>query len=822
MAAVGASRRTPRVECLSLSALEPGPLDPKSLLGGSVVAHRAFNSSTKTAALVLSDGPGKVEVRLKGNWAGEASTGLQRVGKDLVLLGEGGYVEEVRDASGEVAVDERGWKKFRVTYARGLSGAWRAEDGKKGETFSFEGDPPAKAQAAPRPAYALIDSTNPHALPSSTSTSATQRRLASVIETGTTSTRLDDELLIPTADPSNPYMGVSTRSLSPEYDEPTESGKAEKRPADTYDASRNIEEPVPKKAKETFRKTWGLTVSQNKKDYLALGSLPIKNGGGHNLIACAFVHKAAAPAPGSRTGDWSTMLHLFDPTRFDDPVSVSYFGTGEANLPAPKDGDIVILQKLNWSKDRNWFVAYKDNGFFHILPCDSLLAFEPSTSTSEFLKPLPHCPCRKADITDTELSYARDLAKWAKKYNLVGNVKPSIVRTTSQDDLFDARKKSAELAKGARTKRPLLRIEEVQAGEFCDVKGEIVKFYNPHIIGNSRRGRVANNDSCQLFITDYTLNPQLIDYQSLSSVKVVGQYTLQISVYGAHNDPLLTLSEDKLEGRLVCLRNIRPKHNPEGFLEATMFQDPKFPERSDVTMLSHKSAGEEWLKQFKARRDTYWGRDPSERRLAPIFGLSKASEPSKAVDPLSAIFDTRNLIRHDMSGAVSLNSLGTFRFRGRVIDFKPDKLEEWVVAYCPVCHKSLAAGEQRCLEHDKVDLQWCFALVFEEESRDGTDEPCRILVQTNGQEASCLFPGCPPCQALRAPDPDLAAIAAFRDRFHTLLGSIELQKRSGSSQQTEDTVGPYTDIVVEGFRDEKDPVPQQMRWRFNRERTAFK
>ncbi|GAA5877352.1 hypothetical protein JCM1840_007205 [Sporobolomyces johnsonii] len=820
MAAASAPRPAPRVKVLSLSALTPGALDSTSLLEGSVVAHRAFNSATKTAAIVLSDGLRNIEVRLRGDWAGEAFKGLQRVGKDLVLLGERGVVEEVRDASGEVVVDERGWKKFRVTYARGLSGAWRAEDGKKGETFSFKGDPSAKTQAVPRSVYALVDSTNPHALPSSASTSITQRRLASIIEKGAASTCLDDELLVPTSNPSNPYVGVSARSPPPECHQSTNSPKAEKRPAELTEASWNDEEPVPKKVKETIRKEWGLKA--NKKDYLALGSLPSKNGSGHNLIACAFVHKAAAPAANSRTGDWSTMLHLYDPTKTDEPVAVSYFAACEANLPAPKDGDIVVLQKLNWSKDRNWFVAYKHNGLFLVLPGDSLLASEPSTSVSEFLKPLSHCPSRKADITDAELSYAHDLAKWAKTYNLVGNVKPSIASMVDQSDPFDAKKKSAELAKGARAKRPLLRIEEVQADEFCDVQGEIVKFYNPHTIGNSRRGRVGHNDSCQLFITDYTLNPQLIDYQALSGVKVVGQYTLQISVYGAHNDPLLAFSEDKLEGRLVRLRNIRPKNNPEGFLEATMFQDPKFPERSDVTMLSHKSAGEEWLKEFKARRDTYWGRDPSERRLAPIFGSSKASAPSEAVDPLTAIFDTRNLTRQDMRGSVSLNSPGTFRFRGRVIDFKPDKLEEWVVAYCHICRKPLAAGEQRCLDHYKVDFQWSFALIIEEEPGDGTDEPCRILVQTNGTEANSLFESFPPCQALRAPHPDPTAIDAFRARFHTLLGSIESQKRRGNSQQTEESVGPYTDIVVEGFKDETDEEPRQMRWRFDRKRTAFK
>lgn len=88
-------------------------------------------------------------------------------------------------------------------------------------------------------------------------------------------------------------------------------------------------------------------------------------------------------------------------------------------------------------------------------------------------------------------------------------------------------------------------------------------------------------------------------YEPDSSVRVAGQRVLQVSIFGAQNDPLLAFHEDKLKGRLVSLRNIRPKLNGSDLLEATMVEDEKYPHNRDVTLLDGSGIDRVWYKELK-------------------------------------------------------------------------------------------------------------------------------------------------------------------------------------------------------------------------------
>lgn len=221
-------------------------------------------------------------------------------------------------------------------------------------------------------------------------------------------------------------------------------------------------------------------------------------------------------------------------------------------------------------------------------------------------------------MTDAELSYARELARWAKKHALLENVLGGFAAKSGAVPQAppgsDAVARSAMLRKGAGKGRRLVRVEEMCADTFCDIQAEvrafvlsvsrgsidpsaslqIVKFYKPF------GGSVGPFDACSLFITDYTTNDQLYAYSDTSEVRTPGQVTLQVSIFGAQNDPLLSLSEDKLVGRLVYLRNVRPKMTLNDFLEATMVEDGKYPERRDVRLLRENNTTKEWRDAFKA------------------------------------------------------------------------------------------------------------------------------------------------------------------------------------------------------------------------------
>lgn len=112
-------------------------------------------------------------------------------------------------------------------------------------------------------------------------------------------------------------------------------------------------------------------------------------------------------------------------------------------------------------------------------------------------------------------------------------------------------------------------------------------------------------DAVQLYITDYTRNEQMICYEDISQVRLPGQYTLQISVYGHQAKPLVEFSrnpEENLKGRFVNCRNVRPKLTDEnGLLEATMFIDAGRPNKTDVMILpTDRVQSSLWYKDFNA------------------------------------------------------------------------------------------------------------------------------------------------------------------------------------------------------------------------------
>lgn len=118
---------------------------------------------------------------------------------------------------------------------------------------------------------------------------------------------------------------------------------------------------------------------------------------------------------------------------------------------------------------------------------------------------------------------------------------------------------------------------------------------------NPWNGRVGPNDAVQLFVTDYTTNSQLYNYSDTSEVRTPGQITLQVSIFGNQSEPLLGLKTEQLVGRVVFLRNVRPKTTTSDFLEATMVEDNKYPNRRDVCLVSEKNpAPADWVAQFAA------------------------------------------------------------------------------------------------------------------------------------------------------------------------------------------------------------------------------
>ncbi|BGP20711.1 hypothetical protein JCM10213v2_008874 [Rhodosporidiobolus nylandii] len=837
----GSNPHASLTRALSVASLVPNaPLPAPAHLEGFVVSTTPYNTQTKLFALDLSsthpnDASLKVQVQLKGaEWAQQAA-GLfgSKIGQRVVLSGPAG-VTEVRKVpkakEGEVPISQR----LRIVFTRGVEGAWRDEDGKRVDSFRFMG--PAVKKRKRSSGFSLPSASPPDALPhappvASNSATAKLRKPhatphphsaapAATLPTPASLARLE----VPRANPSNPYVGVgagggtaypgdadvfatsgqrgsvaaptpalfrqrekaestvltpapTSEGESPSPPEP--SARAVAQPETAEDAIDVGHEPEKKKRKrerrDDLRTSWGLTTA--KRQYLALDSLPERNGPGHNVIAMAVVIEQ--PRPCGKQNDWKAVYRLYDPTNAADGVPVNYFSDrGEAGLPKIEDGDIVVVQSLNWSKDKKLFTAYKEKGHYVVLPMAQLLS-----PCSTFTAP----KIRGASFDDDEVAYCRDLARWAKKHDLLGNATGTVGDVLAKQD--EAAKAKRELLARRRSGgRPLVRVEEMCEDQFCDTYGEVVRYYNPLTINPHS---VPSNAACDLYITDYTSHPDIVDVDTSRELNLTGQRLLKVAIFGAQNEPLVNFSRDKLVGSIVRLRNLRPKLDSNGGFECTMVEDFKYKDNRDVM---------------------YWEKDPV-ARLAPAFTVDDTSTAElKPADPPSEICDLSGFAApQPLSGAVALNSPGIFRIRVQVVDFSPDRLDDWVIAFCPACGEELTSSMTACFDCDQIGFEWSFRLALVDANE--PNEP-PILLDVSGQQTDTLFPSFSPADFASVRDGHLEPL---NKRLRGILGDLESQKRRKQPLR-EENEGPGWDVVLEGIKGESG----KLSWRFAEGRVVFR
>lgn len=79
-------------------------------------------------------------------------------------------------------------------------------------------------------------------------------------------------------------------------------------------------------------------------------------------------------------------------------------------------------------------------------------------------------------LTSDELRYARDLARWARTYDLLGSVLPKYAANAGEngtpDETKDVKGISKALVKG-KFSRQMKTIEAINPDEFCDTRGEV-------------------------------------------------------------------------------------------------------------------------------------------------------------------------------------------------------------------------------------------------------------------------------------------------------------------------------------------------------------
>ncbi|GAA5982887.1 hypothetical protein JCM10908_006822 [Rhodotorula pacifica] len=853
-ASKGASNaHQPSLASRPLRSLIPGEqLSANTKLEGKLVSIVPYDVSTRTCAFSIVQSQSRVKCLLRGTWSTAAPEFLRaNLNRQIRILTDGTetvkVVSQERDRNGEPVF---GGNQLGISFENGIKGYWRDERGSgRKEPFQLK-----KTTAQPNRVVELSsepDRSSRQGRPAPARSPALNERTnvrppaAASDPAESSSAALNKKLQVPMPSPAADPVVRMVQSPTPPTDALEALAKrrgpsSNKREAPSSSPARSAaatssEKATAKRQRKEERTEWGLTTETHTylslSDFMTKKPKPADRSVGLHVIAVARTLYEPRQMPGQDYGVW---LELYDPT-FTKPggVHVRYYALAhlysinQEVLPSPRDGDIIVIQRVVWTEDRKQFTAYKEKGEYFILSPDELLKGSPLSS---FTPP----SVRAATLTEAELNYARDLARWSRRNGLEQQVRGEATNGTAvaaeggglAAPTTDVKLVSASLARG-RGGRPTLLIQDIVPDVFCDLYAEIVRWYNPHATR-----QIASNDYCNLFVTDYTTNPELIEYQDDSKNGVPGQHVLQVSIFGAQCEPLMRFSDSDLKGRIVHLRNIRPKSNMNGLLEATMVEDHKFADKRDVTLVGKLPAvgrAKDWFDKLTGRRKTFWSQ-------ASIHGGAAAAEPAAAnptadgalpaqgqattiVDPLTEISDVRGLREvHSLVGSVALDSPGTYRCRVRVIDYYPPRLEDWVYATCPECQESLGPSEATCISHGKVTHRWMFCLALADES----DAACHVKVFVDeavaGQQSELkLLTGMSEQDAAQVRSGDTNALRRFREVLRGILGSIPDAHRH-KKEILHGMAGPAWDVVLEADRvEEGKPVE----WRFKPGKVMF-
>ncbi|BGP58519.1 hypothetical protein JCM8202v2_006188 [Rhodotorula sphaerocarpa] len=788
----------PALTTRPLNSLIPNErLPAETKLEGTLVSISQYDVSSRTAALSIVQHGRRVKLLLRGHWSMPAPDFFRsKMNRPVQVVTMGGelvsVVKQERDRNGEPIL---GGNQLGISFEKGFKGFWKDESrGGKKEEFAFK-DPKRSA---------VVELSSPAEAP-----------------------KYRPRHSLPTGAVANPALSERTNQSS-RSSVPNESI------ANLY---RGLGVPVPNPAPDASQGApvempMAATASRDEMEpmvYPPLADLMTwKSQRGVNAIGIATV-KWPPRAP-ERGFDWSTYLMLYDPTEIDSGRELRFYGA-EANMPRIKDGDVFLVRQLNWRSDLKCLQQFGNRRpEFVVLPAEDLLAGNTLTQFNASAR-------GTAQLTEAELEYARDLARWSRRNGLLENVIPKGEAGAAADGgarAIDAKGVSAALAKGGRRGRPTVLIQDIVPDQFCDIYGEIVRYWNPH-----PTRQIGSHDPCSLFVTDWTEHPQLIDYGDDSKGGVRGQRVLQISVFGAQNGTLMSIPEDKLQGRIVHLRNIRPKLNSAELLEATMVEDFKYPSKQDITLVGSKTmlgpALRTWMTGHNARRKAYWSGAAEESGLAPVFqgdgrpadghpltAAGAQPEPKPVVDPLSEISDVSGLPDvQSIAAALALNSAGTYRCRVRVIDYHPARIEEWLVATCPVCHDRMSDSEISCWIHKQVQYDWLFALALSDEEDPAAQ--VQVIVAEPAEAASGIIAAQSRDVLGQIRAGDSSALRRLTDDLlRGILGSVPEAKRHKKTL-TFGHAGPGWEAVLEAYREgEAGPETGKLEWRFAEGKVSFR
>ncbi len=294
-----------------------------------------------------------------------------------------------------------------------------------------------------------------------------------------------------------------------------------------------------------------------------------------------------APAR-SRGTDWMFSFTLADLSYggYDDGFKVRFFRPMQSEMPAiTGTGDVVLLRLIRikeWSGMTlglaNWRTSWT------VFPAASIPTAIPPSQLN-----LKHVKETRATIPNpSEGQYAVSLCNSRDRSTFtVSNEMPA--------STYEAGLPSGNSPANAIKRDKFTLVKDAQVETYYDLVGQVVKVY-------------AQNDRVELYVSDYTSNNLLFNYEwGLDDEDVSGRegdeynYAPRITALKKWNGPpgKLTLTvtlwpphasfgREKLkENDFVHLRNVHIKWSQDKKMEGVLHSDRRYPDRVDVTILKN-------------------------------------------------------------------------------------------------------------------------------------------------------------------------------------------------------------------------------------------
>lgn len=292
------------------------------------------------------------------------------------------------------------------------------------------------------------------------------------------------------------------------------------------------------------------------------------------------------PPSKSRGSDWMCTFTIAD-DRCDGGLKVRFFKPMESELPRIQSiGDVVILRNLRITEWSGMKVGNSINTTtWLVFPADSVPNRAPLNSIQ--LKHFKHP--RAATCSASQIQYVC-LMRHSKQWT---EVTPPSAMLKQVSNMSPPHRKSSSTRVRA---DKFSVIKDVEHEKFYDLVGQVIKIYPSY------------ND-VELFITDYTPNFLLHNYEWGGGGQGGGSYregdeynylprsrkdwpgpfgklTLMVSLMPPHS---YFASSNVRENDFVFLRNVRIKQSSNRTLQGSLWQDQKYLDRVDVSVITDKS-----------------------------------------------------------------------------------------------------------------------------------------------------------------------------------------------------------------------------------------